>query len=156
QREVLRARIVLLADKGKKNQEIAKELGVTQDVVGKWRTRFFHQDKEGLDNKPLPGKPQKFDYGVRLTVIEVACRKPERITHWSTRELAKKVNEGLAIDISHMTVQRILFSVDLKPHQVKMWVNSQDPDFEAKMMDVVGLYVNPPENATTDTDIRNS
>jgi len=147
QREVLRARIILSAHEGKENQEIAKELGVTQDIVGKWRTRFFHQGKEGLEDKPRPGKPKRFDHGVRLKVIEVASRKPEGMTHWSTRELAKKVNQELAIEISHMTVQRILTSADLKPHQVKMWVNSQDPDFEAKMMDVVGLYLDPPENA---------
>lgn len=147
QRDVLRAKIILLASKGKENREIARELKVSQQIVSKWRRRFFKQRKEGLEDKPRPGKPKKFDHDIRLKVIEIACRKPEKITHWSTRELAKKVSEELSVDISHMSVQRILSSADLKPHQVKMWVNSQDPDFEAKMVDIVGLYLNPPENA---------
>lgn len=147
QREVVRAKIILLADQEKENQQIAKKVGLTQEIVGKWRKRFSQQGIEGLKNAERPGKPKKFDHEVRLKVIEIACRRPERVTHWSTRELAKKVNEELSVDISHMSVQRILSFADLKPHQVKMWVNSQDPDFEAKMVDIIGLYLNPPENA---------
>lgn len=147
QREVMRAKIILLADQEKENQEIAKEVGLTQEIVGKWRKRFFRQRMQGLKDAERPGKPKKFDHDTRLKVIEIACRKPEEITHWSTRELAKKVNKELSVDISHMSVQRILSSADLKPHQVKMWVESRDPDFEAKMVDIVGLYLNPPENA---------
>ena len=147
QRHVVRAKMILLASEGKQSKDIADELGVSEQIVSKWRRRFHQETDRVLADKPRPGKPQKFDHQVRLKVIEVACRKPERVTHWSTRHLAKKVNEELAIDMSHMTVQRILSSIDLKPHQVKMWVNSQDPDFETKMMDVVGLYLNPPENA---------
>jgi transposase len=147
QREVLRAKIILLANEEKENKDIAAELGISQQIVSKWRKRFSQERKEGLGDKPRPGKPKKFDHGTRLKVIEIACRKPEKITHWSTRELARKVNKELSVDISHMTVQRILSASDLKPHQVEMWVNSRDPDFETKMIDIVGLYLNPPENA---------
>jgi len=147
QREVIRAKIILLASEGKENRDIAHELGVSQQIVSKWRRRFSQLREEGLKDRMRPGKPKKFDHDTRLKVIEIACRKPEKVTHWSTRELAKKVSEELSVDISHMTVQRILSSADLKPHQVKMWVTSRDPDFEAKMVDIVGLYLNPPENA---------
>jgi len=105
-----------MADEGKENQQIAKELGVSQQIVGKGRKRFSRQGIQGLKDEQRPGKPKKFDYDVRLKVIEIACRKPERITHWSTRELAKKVSDELSMDISHMSVQRILSSVDLKHH----------------------------------------
>jgi len=147
QRSVLRTKIILLANEGKESKNIARELGISEQIVSKWRGRFQREREEGLVDQPRPGKPQKFDHGVRLKVIEVACRRPEKITHWSTRELAKKVNEELTLDMSHMTVKRILSSCDLKPHQVKMWVTSQDPDFQVKMMDIVGLHLDPPENA---------
>lgn len=147
QRKILRAKIILLADEGEENQQIADELGVSEQIVSKWRKRFSQLGEEGLEDSPRPGKPKKFDHQVQLKVIEIACRKPKDTTHWSTRELARKVGEELAVNISHMSVQRILSSADLKPHKVETWVESRDPDFEEKMMDIVGLYLSPPENA---------
>ncbi len=110
--------------------------------MSKWRKRFSEERKEGLQDEPQLGKPKKFDYEVQLRIMEIAHSRPKKITHWSTTELAKKINKKLAIEISHMTVQRILTSAGLRPHQVRMWVNSQDPDFEAKTVKIVGLYLN--------------
>mgnify|MGYP005847510701 CR=1 FL=1 len=142
QRAVLRARIILLADDGRSTEEIMNALGISKPVVVKWRSRFVTDRLSGLRDAPGRGRPRLIGADVRLKIATEACRPPEGATHWSTRELASHIG-----GVSHVTVHRVLSAEKIKPHLQEMWLNSQDPDFEAKQAEIIGLYLNPPENA---------
>jgi transposase len=142
QRMVLRAKIILLAAKGCYNYEIMEKLGISKPVVIKWRSRFAQNRLDGLYDSPRSGKPRVYGPDVRIKIAAEACKPPRGQTHWSTRDLAKHIGK-----VHHTTVHRILKAENIKPHLYKMWKDSTDPDFEAKMMEVVGLYLDPPENA---------
>src|SRR3989304_1180818 len=146
QHKVLRAKIVLLAEKKMSTEAIKKELNISKNTTGKWRKRFSQNRLEGLDDEHRSGKPRTHQSDVRLKIATEACRPPETITHWSTRELAQHLSEQ-GIKVSHMTVQRVLSAEKIKPHLYEYWLNSTDPDFEAKQTEIIGLYMNPPENA---------
>jgi len=142
-RMVCRAQIVLLAAKGKLNQEIATELGISENKAGRWRARFA---KDGLPGvaKDLPrgGRRRAKGGAVESLIIERTTQtKPANATHWSIRSLAKE------LDVSTSMVQRVWKANGLKPHLIKTFKISNDPRFEEKLRDVVGLYLNPPENA---------
>jgi len=140
--KVQRARLVLAAARGKTNQAISQEVGLDRRSVGMWRRRFICQRLDGLEDLPRPGKPRQYSETDRLRVLEVACtQKPKAETHWSVRSLAE------ATGVGRDTVHRILREADLKPHRIGTFSRSPDPDFVAKVIDVVGLYLNPPENA---------
>lgn len=146
-RMVLRSKVVLLANKGVETKKIARRLHISQKLVCKWRKRFAKYGIEGLTDAKRPGRPCIYTPEDRLKVIDVSCRKPETVSHWTVRDLTQEINKRSKKKMSHMTIQRILKSTDLKPHQYEMWCNSQDPDFETKQIDIIGLYLNPPENA---------
>jgi len=141
-RKVQRARLVLLAAEGMTNTAIAEKVGLRRSVVVKWRQRFIGERLAGLEDRPRPGKPRQYSDADRLRVIEMACsQKPVGETHWSVRTLAK------ATGVGRDTVHQILRQADLKPHRVGTFSMSTDPDFAAKVVDVVGLYMHPPEDA---------
>lgn len=141
-REAQRARIVLAAARGETNSTIGRAVGLHRVMVSKWRQRFAKQRLAGLVDRPRKGKPGKYSETDRLRVIETACtQKPKAETHWSVRSLAE------ATQVGRETVHRILQKADLKPHRVGTFTQSNDPDFVAKLVDVVGLYMDPPENA---------
>ena len=141
-RQVQRARLVLAAAGGKSNQEISHEVGLGWRSVGMWRRRFIRERLTGMEDRPRPGKPRQYTDADRLKVIETACtKKPEAETHWSVRSLAQ------ATGVGRDTVHQILRQADLKPHRVGTFSRSPDPEFTAKVIDVVGLYLHPPENA---------
>ena len=142
QRMVLRAQIILLAALGHRNDSIMKELKLSKPVVVKWRKRFAQQRIAGLQDAPRSGKPRVYGSEVRIRIAAEACKPPPGQTHWSTRELAKHVGQ-----VSHATVHRVLKAEKIKPHLYKMWKGSSDPDFDTKMMTIVGLYLDPPEKA---------
>ncbi len=142
-REVLRARALLLAGQGLANAAVAVEVGVSPSTVKTWRDRFaeqgivkFGEVAKGRGRKPSISK-EKISEIVRAT----QQTKPAGGTHWSCRTMAR------AQGVSPATVQRIWASRGLKPHLVKTFKLSNDPKFEAKLIDVVGLYLNPPDNA---------
>ena len=111
-RVVQRARIVLAAAAGRSNVEIAQEVGLVRQAVGRWRERFARERLAGLDDRPRPGKPPTYRDADRLRVIETACNKtPEAETHWSVRTLAR------ATGVGRETVHRLLQQADLKPHR---------------------------------------
>ena len=147
QRMIPRLRIVVLASGNLETKEIAKKLGISQKTVSKWRGRYAEHGLAGLQDRERPGRPWTFSPEDRLNVITTACRPPETATHWSVRDLEKEIEKKSSRSISYVTIHRILKSIDLKPHQYEMWLNSQDPEFEAKQTEIVGLYLNPPENA---------
>ena len=142
-REVTRAKALLLAGRGAANTKIAAQLAVSPSSVVSWRSQFaadglrrFGQVAKGRGRKPsIPA--EKVEEIVRLTLHE----KPPGATHWSCRTMAERAG------VSKATVQRIWSSRGLKPHLVKTFKLSNDPRFEQKLTDVVGLYLNPPDNA---------
>lgn len=141
-RAVQRARLILLAAAGKTNTDIAKEVGLSRAMVVQWRQRFVRQRLAGLTDQPRPGRPRVYTDADRLRVVETACTKtPPGETHWSVRSLAK------ATGVKRDAVHQILRQNRLKPHRVGTFSRSPDPDFVAKVIDVVGLYLDPPENA---------
>lgn len=138
-----RARIVLAAARGLENREIADELQLTRETVGRWRSRFAEQRLNGI-KKDLPRggrKPSMRSKCEARIIRKTTQEKPANATHWSTRTLAKELG------LSRSMVQRVWKANGLKPHLVKTFKVSNDPHFEAKLRDVVGLYLNPPENA---------
>lgn len=142
QRMVTRARLVLAAAEGRPNRQIAGLVGLSERKVGVWRIRFAEHRLEGLRDLPRPGKPLVYDHDKRVEVFKVACSEPpEGETHWTVRSLADAVGVGKS------QTHEILAQADLKPHQVRSWLTSLDPDFDTKQADVCGLYLAPPENA---------
>jgi len=140
-RKVQRARLVLLAVEGMANTAIAREVGLSRAMVGEWRQRFLRERLSGLNDRPRPGKPRKYSDADRIRVVETACtQKPRGETHWSVRTLAQ------ATGVGRDTVHKVLRQAKLKPHRVGTFSRSPDPDFAAKVVDVVGLYVHPPEH----------
>lgn len=142
-RVVERAKIVLLAADGKQNQEIAVELGVSQPTVGKWRKRFAEQRMPGIEkDAPRGGRKPSVRSKHEAEIIRKTTQEtPPNATQWSVRTMAK------AIGISKATVQRVWRDNGLKPHLIKTFKVSNDKQFVEKLVDVVGLYLNPPERA---------
>ncbi|MCA1678244.1 MAG: IS630 family transposase [Actinobacteria bacterium] len=142
-REVQRARVLLMAGEGVANTQIAAAAGVSATTVKAWRERFAAEGlgalggvRAGRGRKPQIGA-EKVAEIVRATLKE----RPEGETHWSCRTMAR------AQGVSPATVQRIWSARGLKPHMVHTFKLSNDKRFEEKLVDVVGLYLNPPENA---------
>jgi transposase len=142
-RLVLRAKIVLAAADGDRNDAIAAALTTAKTTVVRWRKRFASGRVAGIE-KDAPRAGRKTT--IPTTTVEAIVRKttqetPADATHWSTRTMAK------AVGVSKATVSRIWQAAGLKPHLVKTFKVSNDPHFVEKVRDVVGLYLNPPENA---------
>ena len=143
QRDVLRARIVLLAAEGQRNEQIQEKLGVSKPVVIKWRRRFAVDRLRGLGDEPGRGRKRKYDAETRHRIAATACSTPPASvgTHWSIRALARHLGVGAGV------VQSVLEAESLQPHRFRYWKDSPDPEFEPKMLAVVGLYLRPPQNA---------
>jgi transposase len=142
QRLAQRARIILDAADGMANKRIAARRGVNLMTVLLWRRRFEAQRLAGLREAPRPGRPPTYTRADRDRVIALTLEPPpDGTTHWSARRVALRV--GMSIT----TVQRIWAEAGLKPHRVETFKFSTDPDLEAKVRDVVGLYLDPPERA---------
>jgi transposase len=138
-----RARIVLLAADGRENKDIAVQIGTTPLLVGRWRKRFVQLGLPGIA-KDAPGrgrKPVARDTVAAKIIEWTTQRKPENATHWSTRTLAA------ALGTSDSMVRRVWQANGLKPHLSRTFKLSNDPRFVEKLVDVVGLYLNPPEHA---------
>jgi transposase len=138
----LRARIILSAEEGHTNVEIARRLDINRGTVGKWRSRFAVSRIEGLLDEPRPGAPrrigdEKIEEIIRLTLES----KPKDATHWSTWSMARETG------VSQKTVRRIWHAFGLQPHRTETFKLSKDPYFIEKVRDIVGLYLNPPDKA---------
>ena len=137
-----RARIVLRCAEGVSNTQVARELRVTAQTVGKWRRRFLRLRLAGLTDAPRSGAPRTItDAKVERVVTLTLERKPTHATQWSTRSLAKRCG------LTHDAVHRIWRAFGLKPHRQETFQLSTDPFFVEKVRDVVGLYLAPPERA---------
>ena len=142
-RLVRRAKIVLLAAEGKQNKTITAELGIERTIVGRWRTRFAQQGLTGIEkDAPRGGRKPRARQRVARKIIKMTTqRRPSNATHWSTRTLAKKLG------VSQSMVHRVWRANGLKPHLWRTFKVSNDPRFVEKLIDIVGLYLNPPEHA---------
>jgi transposase len=137
-----RARIVLACATGKSNTDVAREMYLTKQCIGKWRSRFVSKRLDGLLDEPRPGAPRTIsDAKVERTVTLTLESTPTAATHWSIRSMAKQCG------LSRSTVQRIWRAFALQPHRSETFKLSTDPLFIEKVRDIVGLYLNPPERA---------
>ncbi len=142
-RFVIRAKIILLCAAEKSYDEINSTLNVGKTAIAKWKQRFLKHGLDGLNDAPRSGKPRIYDEADRARVVQKACSAPEGgYSGWSQRRIAKELG------MSQSKVHHILKENELKPHKVDYWCGkSTDPEFEEKMLNIVGLYLNPPENA---------
>ncbi len=142
-RLVLRAKIILEAAKGSENRRIAHSLHTRQNTVSLWRSRFASHRLDGVSkDAPRPGrKPRIGQRKIDEIVNRTLHTKPRGATHWSTRTLAEEV------EVSRATVQRVWKNHRIQPHREGRVKLSRDPEFNEKVRDVVGLYMNPPDKA---------
>jgi len=140
---VQRAQIVRMAAEGVLSQDIAQRLDVSRPTVQLWRQRFLALRLPGLEkDAPRPGRiPRISDQKIRAVVQATLHTKPANATHWSTRSMAE------AQGLSEATIRRIWKQHNLKPHLVKTFKLSRDKHFLEKLVDVVGLYLNPPDKS---------
>lgn len=141
QREVRRARIILERAAGLSQEETAARVGVNRPVVVLWEGRFRMQGLAGLSDSRGRGRKPSISAEKRERVIVAATRPPARRSRWSTRTMAREVG------VSSTTVQRLWSSNDIKPHLTRTFKLSNDPQFESKFWDVIGLYLHPPAKA---------
>ncbi len=130
--------------------EIARRLGIGRSQVDRQLGRFRRKGLKGLEDRPRSGRPARIGKEERTRVVALACRKPERFGFaqvlWTLEALARCAERtGAVTRISRSSVHRILQEAELRPHKVKMWCTSNDPDYDRKMADVVRLYLHPPE-----------
>lgn len=141
QQLVLRAKIILLTAQGLSVDNIARELHTTKMTISKWKKRFLDQGLDGFVDLDRPGRTPKYGAEIRHRIAAEACNPPPGRTHWTIRDLAKH------LDVNRGIVERVLRDEVIKPHRIKYYHHSTDPEFEAKMLNIIGLYLNPPENA---------
>lgn len=139
---IKRMQIILLADQGLDNKQIAPKVQMSQATVGKWRNRFIRRGIQGLHDELRPGRPRSVsDERIAALIQKTINKKPKGSTHWTCRDLSADTG------ISKSTVQRIWHTCGLKPHRYRTFKLSNDPFFVEKVRDIVGLYLSPPTNA---------
>jgi transposase len=141
--DVFRSRLILLLAEGLPYRTIEERLDTTAPTIARWRSRFMKQRVAGLLEVRHPGqKPSVITPALQARVLAATRRKPsDGSTHWSCRKLAQQLN------ISKDAVQRIWHNAGLKPHRLERYMASDDPDFECKAADIIGLYLEPPQHA---------
>lgn len=142
QGQVTRAKIILSLSEGMTPTEVGKAQHVSAKTVHRWRNRYLEDGVEGLIDKPRSGRPSVIDEKTVKKVLKLTTEYvPEEATHWSIRLMADYAG------VSSWQVRQIWAAADLKPHRIKTFKISNDPDFAETVIDVVGLYLNPPSNA---------
>ena len=153
-RLVLRARIILRAAAGESNAAIARELGCHVDTVRKWRARFGEDGRvRSLHDAKRSGRPSHVPVSIRCEVVKLACDKPDehdvpcRDT-WTHQAIADALEQETGWELSRAEVGRILRCEDFRPHRVRAWLHSPDPEFRSKVERICDLYLDPPAGAT--------
>ena len=137
-----RARVILLLDEGLTWDEVMERVGCSRGFVSLWSRRFREQRLAGLFSRHRGQKADVLTPKLEARILD-ATRKPptDGTTHWSTRRL------GAHLGISHMMVQRVWAKHRIRPHRLERYMASNDPEFESKAADILGLYLNPPAHA---------
>ena len=137
-----RARLILLLADGVPYRSLAEKLDCSQTTVSLWRQRFLEQGLEGLYGRHQGSRRTSEAQRLEVRILALTQKPPpDGSTHWTTRKLAQRLG------VSHMRVARVWSRAGLKPHRLERYVASNDPDFETKAADIIGLYVNPPQHA---------
>jgi transposase len=136
-----RARVVLLASEGVANYEIAELVGMSRPTVNRWRARYAERGIAGLADEQRPGRPKTIDQGKVIAATLTPPPKSLGVTHWSSRLLAPRLG------VDHSTVAGVWKKFGVKPWKAETFKFSTDPELVAKVTDVIGLYLAPPENA---------
>jgi len=140
--DVFRARLILALADGLSYRDIERKLGASAPTVSKWKSRFEQAGIAGLEGKHQGSRPRTATPAIQAKIIRRAQQKPtDGSTHWSCRKLAEQLG------ISKTTVQRVLAQAKLRPHRLDRYMASNDPEFESKTADIIGLYMNPPQHA---------
>jgi transposase len=140
--DVFRARIVLALAEGLSYREIERKRGASSATVSLWKRRFERSGMEGLQGQHKGSKPRAATPAMQARLLRRVQQRPgDGSTHWSCRKLAKELG------LSKSTVQRVLKQAKLKPHRLERYMASNDPQFEQKAADIIGLYLNPPQHA---------
>lgn len=140
--EARRARCIVMLHKGHTWSEIREALGCNDSFISRWSKRFGEQRLAGLYSRHCGQPATKLTPKLEARILKVSAKPPtDGATHWSTRRLGKK------LDVSHMMVARVWAKHGLKPHRLERYLSSNDPDFETKAADIIGLYLNPPAHA---------
>lgn len=141
--DIFRARLILALASGKSYSEIERELQTSRPTIARWKQRFEEYRLEGLEPRHKGTKPRVATASAQARVMRKLQQEKPRdgSTHWSVQKLADEVG------ISRPTVHRILKRARLKPHRLERYVASDDPHFEEKATDIIGLYINPPQHA---------
>jgi len=142
QGQITRARIILSLSRGKTPSQVADEQLTSCKTVHKWRNRFLESGIDGLLDEPRPGRPNTLDEKTINRVLRLTTEYvPEEATHWSERLMAEYAG------VTPYQVRKIWKAADLQPHRLRTFKISNDPEFAEKVVDIVGLYMNPPANA---------
>ncbi|MCI4348305.1 MAG: IS630 family transposase [Thermoplasmata archaeon] len=140
--EARRARVVLMLAEGETYDGIQEAVGCGRAYISRWRERFLEQGVAGMYARHKGRKPTAMTPRMQARILARTQGEPaDGSTHWSTRKLGKELG------VSHMLVQRVWSRAGIKPHRTKSYMVSDDPDFERKAADVIGLYLNPPQHA---------
>ena len=137
----LRAKGILASAAGEGVRPLARRLGVSPNTVAVWRRRYRSAGLDGLRTQPRAGRPRRVSAAKERAVISATLRRPKAATHWSARRLAQQVG------LSAATVHRLWQKYGLQPHRVETFKFSRDPEFDFKLADITGLYLDPPERA---------
>jgi transposase len=139
---VRRAQVLLLLAEGLSVRAVQAQTGMSPRRQRLWRQRFEEQGLDGLLDASRTGRPKKLGAEKEATILAATEQSPSPpLTHWSTRRLARRVG------VSHSTVMRVWHKAGWQPHRLQRYMASPDPSFEAKAKAILGLYLNPPENA---------
>lgn len=139
---VFRAKLILLLAEGASFNTIKQRLDTTAPTIIRWKERFLAEGMDGLDTYHPGQKPTILTPALRAKILATTRKKPtDHSTHWSCRKLAA------ALGVSKDAVHRVWKQAGLKPHHLERYMASNDPDFEAKATDIIGLYLNPPQHA---------
>ena len=140
--DVRRAQVILMLGEGKTYATIQEQVGCDAGFISRWKKRFVEGGLGGLHGRHRGRAVEKRTPALEARILEWTRKAPpDGSTHWSTRRLAQHLG------INHMMVARVWKRAGLRPHRMKRYMASSDPDFEKKAADVIGLYVNPPQHA---------
>src|SRR6516165_11784944 len=140
--DVRRARLILMLDKGDTYSDIQRTLSCQPSYIARWKQRFLQDRLSGLYSRHPGRKVEKCTPQMEARILYWTAKKPtDGSTYWTTRKLAAKLG------ISHMMVNRVWKRARLKPHRIERYMLSNDPDFESKAADIIGLYLKPPQHA---------